>query len=167
MKKLIKSTVSVVLALMLIFCLAACGQTETPAVSATPTADAQTTPTADAQGSDNQYTGLWANAVYTEDVTLGTGAKTFVTEVSVEDKTVKVTVNTDESTVGAALLAVDLIAGDQSDYGLYVKKVNGITADYDVDKSYWAFYIDGEYAMTGVDSTDIEDGKVYKLEYTK
>lgn len=145
MKKLIKSSVSAVLVLMLVLCLAACGQ----------------------KGSDNQHTGLWANATYTEDVVLGTGAKTFVTEVSVEGKTVKVTVNTDESTVGAALLAVELIAGDQSDYGLYVKKVNGITADYDVDKSYWAFYIDGEYAMTGVDSTDIEDGKVYKLEYAK
>ena len=48
-----------------------------------------------------------------------------------------------------ALLALDLIAGEDSQYGLYVKTVNGITADYDTDGSYWAFYIDGEYAQTG------------------
>ena len=47
----------------------------------------------------------------------------------------------------------------------YVKKVNGITADYDVDQSYWGFYIDGEYAMTGVDGTSIEEGRIYRLAY--
>ena len=74
-----------------------------------------------------------------------------------------VEIHTDEATVGAALLALDLIAGDTSEYGLYVKTVNGITADYDVDKTYWGFYIDGEYAMTGVDSTEIVAGTTYTL----
>ena len=72
-------------------------------------------------------------------------------------------VKTNEKTVGAALLALDLIAGEDSPYGLYVKTVNGITADYDTDGSYWAFYIDGEYAQTGVDSTDIKAGATYTL----
>ena len=74
---------------------------------------------------------------------------------------------TDETTVGAAMLANELIAGDEGEYGLYVKVVNGITADYDVDQSYWAFYIDGEYAMSGIDCTDITEGSVYLLEYTR
>ena len=39
--------------------------------------------------------------------------------------------------------------------------VNGITLDWEKDGKYWAFYINGEYAMTGVDSTDAEDGAVY------
>ena len=60
-----------------------------------------------------------------------------------------------------------LIEGDEGPYGLYIKKVNGITADYDVDKSYWGFYINGEYATTGVDTTKITEGATYKLEYTK
>lgn len=76
-------------------------------------------------------------------------------------------VSTDEETVGAALLAVDLIAGEDSEFGLYVKTVNGITADYDVDGSYWAFYINGEYASTGVDSTNIEDGAEYMFKVEK
>ena len=70
-------------------------------------------------------------------------------------------IKTDAKTVGEALLAEGLIAGDDSEYGLYVKTVNGITVDYDTDGKYWAFYIDGEYAMTGVDATDIVAGSTY------
>lgn len=76
-------------------------------------------------------------------------------------------IHTDKKTVGEALLELDLIAGDESDYGLYVKEVCGVTADYDTDGSYWAFYIDGEYASTGVDSTDIVPGSVYELRVEK
>lgn len=70
-------------------------------------------------------------------------------------------IHTDKETVGEALLELGLIAGDEGNYGLYVKTVNGITVDYDEDGKYWAFYIDGEYAATGVDSTPVEEGKVY------
>lgn len=76
-------------------------------------------------------------------------------------------IHTDKETLGDALLEHDLIAGEQGDYGLYVKVVNGITADYDVDKTYWAFYIDDEYAKTGVDSAKIEEGQKYTLKVEK
>ena len=76
-------------------------------------------------------------------------------------------VHTDKTTVGEALLDVDLIAGDESEYGLYVKTVNGITADYDVDQTYWAFYVNGEYASTGVDATAIEAGATYSFKVEK
>lgn len=76
-------------------------------------------------------------------------------------------VHTDQETVGAALLEAGLIEGEESQYGLYVKTVNGITADPDSGKDYWAFYVDGEYAVTGVDSTAIEPGKTYGFVYTK
>ena len=33
--------------------------------------------------------------------------------------------------------------------------------DYDQDGKYWAFYVDDEYAATGVDSTDITAGATY------
>ena len=71
------------------------------------------------------------------------------------------------ATVGEALLAEGLIAGEQGAYGLYIKTVCGITADYDVDGTYWSFYINGEYAMSGVDTTPIEDGSVYTLQVAK
>ena len=77
------------------------------------------------------------------------------------------TVISSKKTVGEALLDEGLIEGEDGPYGLYVKKVNGIVADYDVDQSYWAFNINGEYAMTGVDVTDIVDGDTYSFVYTK
>ena len=66
-----------------------------------------------------------------------------------------------KKTVGAALQALNIISGEESDYGLYIKEVIGITADYDTDGTYWAFYIDGQYAATGVDMTDAQNGAVY------
>lgn len=111
--------------------------------------------------------GLWENAVYLNDTELGNGAKTVTVEVKVEDQSVTFTIHTDKSTVGEALLEHDIISGDEGPYGLYIKTVNGIIADYDTDKSYWAFYINGEYAMTGVDTTEIAEGAVYQLAYTK
>ena len=109
----------------------------------------------------------WEDAIYTEDTTLGAGDTELCVEVAVLENKVTFTVLTNEETVGGALLAVGLISGDAGAYGLYVKTVNGILADYDIDKSYWGFYIDGEYAMTGVDMTPAEEGKIYKLEYVK
>ena len=87
---------------------------------------------------------------------LGEGETTIYVTVKDLDGTVtKFQVNTDAKTVGEALLAVELIAGDESEYGLYVTSVNGITADWEAEKAYWAFYIGEEYAQTGVDATDI------------
>ena len=73
------------------------------------------------------------------------------------------TYETDKSTVGAALLEEGLIEGEEGQYGLYVKTVDGETADWDTDGTYWAFYVNGEYAMTGVDSTPIEEGATYEF----
>ena len=77
------------------------------------------------------------------------------------------TISTDKKTVGEALLEENLIAGDNSEYGLYVKTVNGVTLDYDKDGKYWAFYVNGEYAQTGVDSTDITAGAEYAFKAEK
>ena len=64
-------------------------------------------------------------------------------------------------TVGEALLAEGLIAGEDGPYGLYVKTVNGVTVDYDTDGRYWAFYVGEEYGSTGVDRTELTDGGSY------
>jgi hypothetical protein len=75
--------------------------------------------------------------------------------------------STDKSTVGDALLEEGLIEGEPGAYGLYVKKVNGIVADYDIDKTYWAFYVNGEYAFAGVDTTPVEEGATYSFKVEK
>ena len=103
-----------------------------------------------------------------ESITLGEGNTEF--ELIVADADGNETyyhIKTDADNVGDALLSVDLVKGDESEYGLYIKEVNGIVADYDVDKTYWAFYIDGEYAMTGVSSTPVTEGTTYSLKIEK
>ena len=141
MKRRLSLSISVILLLALVVCFFSC------------------------KGADK--TNVWDSATYTENTELGEGAKTMTVEVKAENKTITFTIKTDADTVGEALLEHSLIAGEDSEFGLYIKVVNGITADYDVDQSYWAFYINGETAMTGVDGETITEGAAYRLEYAK
>ena len=96
---------------------------------------------------------------------IGEGSRQFyLTVIDGDGNQYDYTVNTDAETVGEALLELGLISGDETEYGLYVKEVNGFSADFDTDGTYWAFYIDGEYAMTGVDQTEITEGSTYTLQ---
>lgn len=70
-------------------------------------------------------------------------------------------ITTTKTTVGDALLELNLIEGEKGAYGLYVKTVNGVTVEYEKDGKYWAFYVNGAYATSGVDTTDIVDGATY------
>lgn len=93
---------------------------------------------------------------------LGQGAtKFFFSVIEADGKETVFEIHTDKKIVGEALLELNLIDGEQGDYGLYVKTVNGITVDFDKDGKYWAFYVGGEYAMSGVDSTEITAGSTY------
>ena len=141
MKRTIKTTLSILLALLFTLSLLSCNTVE--------------------------KTGVWENATYRKNMEFGDGSKTVVVEVKAEDQLITFTVHTDKNTVGEALLEHKLITGEDGPYGMYIKSVNGITADYDVDQSYWAFYINGEYAMTGVDTTEITEGATYQLAYAK
>lgn len=105
--------------------------------------------------------------VFEDGDVIGEGATEFKLVVTNEEDTKTFTVKTDEKTVGAALVANGVVEGTEGEYGLYVDTVNGVKADYDKDKTYWAFYINGEYASTGVDSTDIEAGAEYELKIEK
>lgn len=101
-------------------------------------------------------------AVAEEATKLGEGEKEFTFTVKDADgKETKFLISSNAATVGEALLENSLIAGDQGEYGLYVKTVNGITVDYDTDGKYWAFYVNGEYAQTGVDATELVAGSAY------
>ena len=70
---------------------------------------------------------------------------------------------TNYSNLGTALQRLGLIKGEEGPYGLYIKDVNGITADYDIDGTYWALYINDEYSMAGVDQIEIKNGYVYSF----
>ena len=151
MKKLMK-LFAVTMAMVMALSLAGCGSSTTSET----TAAAETTTAASASEDSSDR------------IVKGEGATTFYFDVVDADANeTHFEINTDETTVGAALTSLDLIEGEDSEYGLYVKVVNGIEADYDKDQVYWAFYIDGEYAETGVDSTDVVAGSTYSFKIEK
>ena len=107
--------------------------------------------------------GKWEDAIYRKDTELGEGSKTVTVEVRVEENSVNFILHTDCDMLGDALSEHGLVEGEMGVYGLYVKRINGILADYDVDGTYWGLYKNGEYSMTGVDTTPIADGEHYEL----
>ena len=133
--------------------------TTTPAESATDAAESETDKVA--------REGLWADATYVNDKTFGEGKTTIYVDVVVDGKSVTFTLHTDAETLGAALVAEKLVEGEESQYGLYIKKVNGMTADYEIDKSYWSISKDGKDLMTGADGEKITDGAHYALTRAK
>lgn len=118
--------------------------------------------------SQNKEEPLSTSTQTAEPTQIGIGEKHFEFEaVDADNNSAVFTVYTDEETVGDALEKLGIISGEEGDYGLYVKTVNGITADYDADGTYWAFYSEGEYSQTGVDKTPITDGAHYAFKIEK
>ena len=110
---------------------------------------------------------IWENAIYRTDTELGNGAKTIEVEVKVGENSVTFTIHTDKETLAEALLEHRLISGEDGPYGLYVKLVNGIEADYDKNGAYWSFYKGTEMMMSGVDGESISGGEHYEIVYAK
>lgn len=93
------------------------------------------------------------------------GAKTINIEIIVNDKTVAAyELNTDAEYLRQALEEKNLIKGDESAFGLYVKTVDGISADEN-NQEWWCFTKGGEQMMTGVDDTPINDGDSYEITF--
>lgn len=72
--------------------------------------------------------------------------------------------STTEEKLGPVLVQNGLI-GESDSPGMYTT-IDGETADWNVDKSYWSFYVGGDYALKGMDDTTIKNGDVFKLVYT-
>lgn len=86
----------------------------------------------------------------------------FTVEVTKADGTTKsFTFKSDKKNVGDALIAEGLIEGEEGKFGWFITKVDGEYHKYEDDGKYWAFYIDGEYANTGVSETPITAGATY------
>ena len=158
MKRMNWKLIAALLAILMLLCTVV-GCNEPASTTAT---------TTDAEGNTPSPTDvLWSDATYQADTTLGEGAKTVLVTVKAEEKSVTFTVKTDCETLADALLAVGLAEGEQSSYGLYIKKVNGILADYDVNQSYWSLEQNGKALMTGASGVTELDGAQYELVYTK
>ena len=140
MKQTVQSKIIILLSALLILCLVSCGESKTD---------------------------FWEDAIYTEDTTLGTGEKTITVTVVAEEKSVVFTIKTDKMTLGDALVEHQLVEGEQGDYGLYIKSVNGMRADYEKDGCYWSIAIGEESAMTGADGIEIQNGGEYTLACVK
>ena len=99
---------------------------------------------------------------------LGEGATTFTFIVVDKDgKETPFEIHTDKTIVGEALQELNLLEGEEGEFGLFVKKVNGIEADYNKDGVYWAFYVNNEYAIKGVDETNISPEDIYMFKVEK
>lgn len=98
-----------------------------------------------------------------------TATKITITVQVVDDKgeTKSYTIETAEKYLRGALEQENLVEGEDGPYGLYIKKVNGLSADYATDGAYWAIHEGDAEAMTGVDEIELKDGGLYKLVYTK
>ena len=141
-----KKLLSLLLSLLLVFSLASCLTPESP---------------------DDGSGTLWDTALYTESTTLGEGEKTVTVTVSAKGTDVVFTIHTNADNLRDALLSVGLIDGEQQGVGYMISHVNGMRADYTLDRAYWGFFRGGEYMMTGVDSTPVTGGEAFELVYTK
>ncbi len=98
------------------------------------------------------------------------GSKAIVIQVvDNEKKTEEYSFKTDAEYLRQAMEEAEglTFSGNESEYGLMVIEVNGVTADYSVDGSYWAFYVNDTYCEYGVDTQPVYDGDKFKIEYTK
>ena len=115
-------------------------------------------------GKDTQDPAGTGQNTWEDGSVIGEGSREFSLTVTDKDgKETHLTVRTEKETVGEALTEHGVIAGEDSEYGLFVKTVNGLTVDYDADGAYWAFYVNDEYAQTGVDSTAVTEGESYSF----
>lgn len=97
---------------------------------------------------------------------VGEGAKTITfTAVDGENQATVFTVHTDAEFLRGALEPHGIIAGDDTEYGMWVSTVNGITAN-DANQEWWKLYEGTEMSNYGVDSQAIVDGGSYTFVLT-
>lgn len=148
-----KKLLAILLALTVLLSFAACG-------AAGEKTKQTTEATTESTGETTQSTEAPAQPT-------GEGSKTFTVVVVHKDQSTKEFVyKTDAEFVGAVLQEHGLIQGNMGQYGLEITVVDGEKAVYAEDAAYWAIYEGEEYAMQGIDTTPVVDGRTYKLVYT-
>ncbi len=98
------------------------------------------------------------------------GAKEITIEVinSADESTVY-ELNTDAEYLRQAMDEAEGLTydGTEGEYGIMISTVNGEVADYNVDGSYWSFYVNGEYCNYGIDTQPVADGDAFVIEYAQ
>ena len=115
---------------------------------------------------DFDPTDFWEISSIREDTSFGNGANTLSITVTMGEKSILLTIKTDAATVKDALLEHELIHGEQQAIGYMMTTLIGISAEYETDGAYWAYMQNGEYMMTGIDSTPITGDAAYEFVYT-
>ena len=139
MKRTVKTTALLLLAVMMLLLAVSCGQK----VNAE---------------------GLWENATYLSDTTVGEGANTVTVMIKAGEQSITLTVKTDKATLGEALYELEII-NDPS----FFDTCNGILASWDQDQAYWGFCQNGEMLPYGVgdEKATTAGNPTYELVYTK
>ena len=151
MKRITLTLLALILALSCMLCIVGCEMNEN-----------ETTAETVAEGETIAAEGLWENATYRANTTLGKGAKSVSFTVEADGKMITITLKTDKATLGEAMYEHELI-NDPS----FFDTLNGMVASWNADQAYWAFY-EGETMMPhGVNDENIEGGESYRFVYTK
>lgn len=151
MKRITLTLLALVLALSCVLCIVGCEMNEN-----------ETTAETVAEGETVAAEGLWENATYRANTTVGDGAKSVSFTVEADGKIITITLKTDKDTLGEAMFEQDLI-NDASFFNI----LNGIEASWEKDQAYWAFCGDDTMMPYGVNDQEINGGESFRFVYTK
>ena len=93
--------------------------------------------------------------------------KTFTLQiVHADGTTVEKKITTTQTYLANALFDEGILTEEAAlQTGMYTI-VDGEEASWEKDQAYWGFYVNGSYAVEGMNTTEIQQDAVYKLEYT-
>lgn len=97
------------------------------------------------------------------------GSKSVTLEViGQEEKSAKYQVRTDAEFLRQAMEEAEgfTFDGETGEYGFTLYTINGETHNWNEDGSYWAVYVNEEYANYGIDEQPVKDGDSFRFEYT-
>ena len=74
---------------------------------------------------------------------------------------------TDAEYLYQALEEIDdlTVEGEEGQYGMILKKVNGVYAYWEENDAYWALYVNDEYGNNSVDQQPVYDGDSFAIKY--
>lgn len=93
------------------------------------------------------------------------GSKAITVEVVTSDDTKTFNYTTDSEYLADVLLDEQLVSGSESEYGLFITTVNGITAN-DANQEWWCITKDSQMLETGASDTPINDGDKFEITLT-
>ena len=94
------------------------------------------------------------------------GIKNIEVTVVYKDKTEEKREYETKATTLAQALLENYVVTEEEFKSQFYTVINGVKADYNVDKSWWTIYEDGEMCQVGMNQLEIEDGDKFEIVYT-